>query len=132
MSRTFVTIDREKLLEVLRMFLQEDKIRLIRLLMSDTTLSLRVGHQVLQSFDSNTDLANHPAIPSDLLRQIIVYAGDADFICRDPALVPLIQTHTPEVLVHWSLQMIASKTERARLRRSTTPASPDPRARAEE
>ncbi|RLN88747.1 hypothetical protein BBJ28_00020055 [Nothophytophthora sp. Chile5] len=154
LSRAFDTIDREKLLGVLETFLQEDDLRLIRLLLSDTTLSLRVGSQVLQPFDSNTgtpqgdslspvlfviylevamrDLASHPAMPPDLLQQMIVYADDADFICRDPALVELIQVHAPEVLARWSLQMNTSKTEHTQLQRCVTPASTDPHARAEE
>ncbi|EGZ23987.1 hypothetical protein PHYSODRAFT_478211, partial [Phytophthora sojae] len=53
-SRAFDTIDRTKLLKVLQQFLHDDKIRLIRLLLSDTTLSLRIGHQILQPFGSNT------------------------------------------------------------------------------
>ncbi|EGZ20470.1 hypothetical protein PHYSODRAFT_376366, partial [Phytophthora sojae] len=53
-SRAFDTIDRAKLLKVLQQFLHDDEIRLIRLLLSDTTLSLRIGHQILQPFGSNT------------------------------------------------------------------------------
>ncbi|ETN20657.1 hypothetical protein PPTG_03615 [Phytophthora nicotianae INRA-310] len=63
---------------------------------------------------------------------MIVYANDADFICRDPALVDPIKTHAPAVLERWSLQMNASKTELTTLPRCVTPASTDPKARAKE
>ncbi|KUF92771.1 Very-long-chain enoyl-CoA reductase [Phytophthora nicotianae] len=54
LSRAFDTIDRAKLLEVLRTFLPDDEIRLIQLLLSNTTLSLRVGKNSLSPFHSNT------------------------------------------------------------------------------
>eukprot|EP00644_Phytophthora_capsici_P018804 jgi/Phyca11/537836/estExt2_fgenesh1_pg.C_PHYCAscaffold_2690001 len=55
LSRAFDTIDRHKLLAVLESFLPEDEIRLIRLLLSKTTLSLRSGHTTLRPFESNTE-----------------------------------------------------------------------------
>ncbi|POM69335.1 Hypothetical protein PHPALM_14383 [Phytophthora palmivora] len=53
LSLAFDNNDREKVLEVLRIFLHYDELRLIRLRLSATTLSLRVGNQVLRSFNSN-------------------------------------------------------------------------------
>ncbi|GMF35540.1 unnamed protein product [Phytophthora fragariaefolia] len=118
LARAFDTIDREKLLDVLRTFLEDDDIRLIKLLLVDTTLSLRTRSTTLPPFCSNIgtpqgdslspvlfvvyldaafrDLADHIAVPRNLLEQMIVYADNADFICRDPELAQRIQTEAPE------------------------------------
>ncbi|EGZ09592.1 hypothetical protein PHYSODRAFT_523092 [Phytophthora sojae] len=50
LSRAFDTIDRHKLLEVLRTFLTDDDVRLIRLLLANTTLALRSGRRTLDPF----------------------------------------------------------------------------------
>ncbi|KAJ8554763.1 hypothetical protein ON010_g9719 [Phytophthora cinnamomi] len=143
LSRAFDTIDREKLLDVLETFLQEDEIRLIKLLLADSTLSLRTGSKTLQPFISNIgtpqgdslspvlfviyleaalrDLASHLAVPRNLLEKMVVYADDADFICRDPKLAERIQQEAPSVLQRWSLTMNESKTELTILQRFVGP-----------
>ncbi|KAE9340453.1 hypothetical protein PR003_g10484 [Phytophthora rubi] len=50
-----------------------------------------------------------------------VYADDADFICRDPAIVQVILATAPEILARWSLTMNIFKTEITELRRNTRP-----------
>ncbi|OWY99204.1 hypothetical protein PHMEG_00029841 [Phytophthora megakarya] len=57
------------------------------------------------------DLAQHSEMPPHLLEQKIVYADDADFICRKCGLGDLIRLHAPAVLSRWSLQMNSTKTE---------------------
>uniref|UniRef100_A0AAV1UI08 Reverse transcriptase domain-containing protein n=1 Tax=Peronospora matthiolae TaxID=2874970 RepID=A0AAV1UI08_9STRA len=47
LSRAFDTVNREKLLSVLEPLLDDDEIRLIRLLLRDTMLSLRLGNRQL-------------------------------------------------------------------------------------
>ncbi|KAG2771040.1 hypothetical protein PC129_g21327 [Phytophthora cactorum] len=42
---------------------------------------------------------------------MIVFADDADFICRDPAIVAKIEADAPAILARWSLVMNTSKTE---------------------
>ncbi|POM68592.1 LOW QUALITY PROTEIN: RxLR effector candidate protein [Phytophthora palmivora] len=75
MSRAFDTIDRDKLLSVLRTFLNNDEIRLICLLLQDTTLALRNGRHVLSPFISNTEaslrnLANELDLPRSILQDM--------------------------------------------------------------
>ncbi|EGZ29729.1 hypothetical protein PHYSODRAFT_418173, partial [Phytophthora sojae] len=53
LSRAFDTIDRVKLVEVLQTFLHNDEVRLIKVLLADTKLSLRSGSKAQHSFDSN-------------------------------------------------------------------------------
>lgn len=143
LSWAFDTVDRHKLLAVLESFLPEDEIRLIRLLLSKTMLSLRSGHTTLRPFESNTgtpqgdslspilfviyleaalrDVARELQVPYDILEQMVVYVVDADFICRDPATILNILDNAPAVLARWSLQMNVSKTEIAQLQRHVCP-----------
>ena len=54
LSCAFDTSNREKLLFVLKTLLDDYEIRLIRLLLRDTMLSLRLGNRLLSPFESNT------------------------------------------------------------------------------
>lgn len=105
---------------MLQTFLQDDEVRLIRLLLSHTTLPLRSSNQALDPFESNVgtpqgdslspvlstiyleaalrDLSGALDVPHNLLQQMIVYADDADFICTDPSVVQLIQDQAPAIL----------------------------------
>ncbi|OWZ09125.1 RxLR effector protein [Phytophthora megakarya] len=120
LSRAFDTVNRDKLLSVLKPILDDDEIRLIRLLLRDTMLSLRFGNHLLSPFESNTDLANQIDVPHDLLADMIVYADDADFICQSAEIATLIETEAPAILAKWSLQMNTSKTEHTIVHRSPT------------
>ncbi|POM60030.1 EndonucleaseReverse transcriptase [Phytophthora palmivora] len=95
MSRAFDTIDHDKLLSVLRTFLTDDEIRLICLLLQDTTFALWNERHVLSPFMNNTgtpqgdslspvlfvvyleaalrDLANELDLPRSILQHMIVY-----------------------------------------------------------
>ena len=54
MSAAFDTVDREKLLNILESILDEDKIRIIQFLLSNTSISIRVnGVSKLMPFISN-------------------------------------------------------------------------------
>ena len=54
LSRAFDTVDRDKLLSVLKPLLDDDEIRLIRLLLQATMLSLRLSIRLFFTFESNT------------------------------------------------------------------------------
>ncbi|UIZ23662.1 hypothetical protein KXD40_007818 [Peronospora effusa] len=121
--RAFDTVNRDKLLSVLKPLLDDDETRLIRLLLRETMLSLRLGSRLFSPFESNTalrDLAGQLDVPHDLLADMIVYADDADFICQSADIATLIETEAPAVLAKWSLQMNTSKTEHTIVHRSTT------------
>ncbi|RQM13383.1 hypothetical protein DD237_006674 [Peronospora effusa] len=96
--RAFDTVNRYKLISVLKTILDDDEIRLIRLLLRDTMLSLRLGKCLLSPFESNTgtpqgdslspvlfvvyleaalrDLAGQLDVPHDLLADMIVFSTD--------------------------------------------------------
>ena len=54
LSRAFDTVDRDKLLSVLKPLVDDDEILLIRLLLRDTMLSLRLGSRLSSPFEINT------------------------------------------------------------------------------
>ena len=53
MSSAFDTIHRHKLIEELEKFLEEDEIRMIRLLISNTTITVRTNEVMSEPFTSN-------------------------------------------------------------------------------
>ncbi|POM67071.1 RxLR effector candidate protein [Phytophthora palmivora] len=142
MSRSFDTIDRAKCMDVLRSFLDKDEVRLMQLLLADTTLSLRSGSTTLNPFTSNLgtpqgdslspvlfivyleaalrDLSDSLDIGYALLDDMIVYADDADFVCRTVEDTAFIQDQAPAILARWSLAMNSSKTELTTVARAST------------
>ena len=54
MSNAFDTIRRSTLIETLQSFLEEDEVRMIRVLLSNTTLEIKTNNIPTQSFTSNT------------------------------------------------------------------------------
>ena len=105
---------------MLKTLLDDDEIRLFRLLLRDTMLSLLIGNHLLSPFEGNTetsqcdslspvlfvvylkaalrDLANQLDVPYDLLANMIVYADDADFVCQRAEIVTLIETKASEMV----------------------------------
>ncbi|KAG6623384.1 putative EndonucleaseReverse transcriptase [Phytophthora cinnamomi] len=153
LSRAFDTIDRAKLMDVLRSFLDDDEVRLIQLLLADTTLSLRSGSTTLNPFTSNLgtpqgdslspvlfivyleaalrDLADSLDVGRAFLDDMIVYADDADFVCRTVEATAFIQDQAPAILARWSLAMNPSKTELTTVARAST-STPTRHVRAQE
>ncbi|KAJ8524821.1 hypothetical protein ON010_g16295 [Phytophthora cinnamomi] len=145
LSRAFDIVNRDKLLSVLEDIVDNDELRLIRLLLQDTSLALRFGNTLLSPFESNAgtpqgdslspvlfvvylgaalrDLASKIDVPHDLLADMIVYADDADFICQHADIAKLIEDQAPAVLSNWSLQMNTSKTEHTIVNRCPTACS---------
>ena len=105
---------------MLKTLLDDDEIRLFRLLLRDTMLSLLIGNHLLSPFEGNTetsqcdslspvlfviyleaalrDLANQVDVPHNLFADMIVYADDADYVCRSAEIDTLIETEAPSVL----------------------------------
>ena len=102
MSSAFDTIDRELLLNILEQILGEDELRLIRFLLSDTHISLKVkGATIKQPFLSNVGTPQGDSLSpvlfilyleaalreirdlhdrEDLIPSEVAYADDVDFI----------------------------------------------------
>ena len=53
MVSAFDTINRTKLIEILESFLREDEIRIIRILLSNTTLHIKSSSNISNPFDTN-------------------------------------------------------------------------------
>ena len=53
MTLAFDTIKRTKLIEILESFLREDEIRIIRILLSNTTLDIKSSSNISNPFDEN-------------------------------------------------------------------------------
>ncbi|OWZ15846.1 RxLR effector protein [Phytophthora megakarya] len=104
LSRAFDSIDRAKLVAVLRTFLDDDEVRLVQLLLADTTLSLRSGLATLNPVTNSLgtaqgdslsrvlfivyleaalrDLTRSLDVGRTFLNDMIIYSDDADFVCR--------------------------------------------------
>ena len=117
MSSAFDTIRREKLIEILKSFLDEDEVRIIRLLSSNTTLGIRMNNVETEPFTSNIGSPQGDGISGVLfdiyfeasLRKIrerlnlsnitsktnlpeeAIYADDADFITIDEQRRKILQ-----------------------------------------
>ena len=52
-SSAFGTIDREELLQILELILEEDEIKMCRLLLSETSTTLHFGKDFTESFETN-------------------------------------------------------------------------------
>ena len=53
MSSPFDTIRREQLIGILKRFLEEDEVRMIQLLLSNTTLDIRINNADTEPYASN-------------------------------------------------------------------------------
>ena len=132
-SKAFDTIDRGKLIEILKTFLNDDEVRMISILLADTSLQLKFEDTEFEPFDTNIgvpqgdslspilftiyleyvlrELAKKLAMPHDLLQRTIAYADDCDFRSDDLNTIERILELAPEVFAEWSLKMNVAKTE---------------------
>ena len=133
LSRAFDTIDRMKLLEILRDFLSLDEIRMVALLLRDTTMQLRFNQVLYKAFETNIgitqgdglspllfniyleaairDLAKCLNLEEELVKVLVAYADDADFRTEHIYLIDLLEAKAPAILKKWNLQMNLSKSE---------------------
>ena len=142
MSSAFDTIDRQTLLDILREIVEEDELRIIRFLLSDTIINTRInGATKEKPFESNIEspqgdslspvlfsiyLENAlkevrtilPRPTSDFEKTLpteIVYADDVDFIGLEFADIAEVQ----KTLKKYNLLVNADKTEQTTLSRSS-------------
>ena len=142
MSSAFDTIDRQTLLDILREIVEEDELRIIRFLLSDTIINTRInGSTKEKPFESNIGspqgdslspvlfsiyLENAlkevrtilPRPTSDFEKNLpteIVYADDVDFIGSEFADIAEVQ----KTLKKYNLLVNADKTEQTTLSRSS-------------
>ena len=138
LSRAFDTIHRDKLLDILQTFLGESEMRIIRLLLADTSLEPRLSTGECHAFatsigtpqgdslspvlftvyleaalqDLRSRLPMRPQTDANLLLDV-EYADDTDFISTSHLFLDDIERIAPGCLAEWSLTINASKTERS-------------------
>ena len=140
MSSAFDTIKREKLLEILSSFLNSDEIRMIRLLLSNTTLKIKLNNVNTEPFESNIGSPQGDALSGTLFNiyfehalsnvrsffnvdetltypQEAIYADDADFITTDKQKQEDLKSHIKDILLEDNLKVNESKTEETTLER---------------
>ena len=66
MSSAFDTIRRKKLIEILQTFLEEDEIRIIQYLLSNTTLEIKMANVETEQFSSNIGAPQGDALSGTL------------------------------------------------------------------
>ena len=140
MSSAFDTINRQKLITVLETFLADDDVRIIRVLLSNTSLSLRVNNETTSvdtiigtpQGDSLSPVLFviyleaalrelRPLLPTiDIPPNELAYADDVDFIfpTREIAenALPIIVT----TLKKWNLLVNESKTDYTTISKEST------------
>ena len=135
LSRAFDTIRRDKLLDT---FLGESEMRMIRLLLTDTSLEARLSTGDCHAFatsigtpqgdslspvlftvyleaalrDLRSRLPTRPLADANLPLDV-EYADDTDFISTSRLFLDDIERIAPACLAEWSLTINASKTERS-------------------
>ncbi|XP_065180063.1 uncharacterized protein LOC135810501 [Sycon ciliatum] len=142
MSQAFDTISREKLLTVVNCIVKEDEVRLIRVLLSNTSLSVLACKQQSSEFETTIGTPQGdclspvlfviylesalrdlratlpPRPPADeLLPEEVIYADDTDFLSSSRTWLDSISPSITEVLSEWHLKVNEEKTEQTTLRR---------------
>jgi len=136
MSRAFDTLDREKLMNVMRTITDDDQVRLIALLLANTTLAVKVGKERAEPFsntigtpqgdglspvlftcyleaairEAKSKLPPRPEEDADMPHDTR-YADDVNFYSTS---MPWLQTSLPIIaatLEGWSLVVNTQKTE---------------------
>ena len=138
LSRAFDTIRRDKLLDKLQTFLGKSEMRIIRLLLADTSLEPRLSTGECHAFatsigmpqgdslspvlftvyleaalrDLRSHLPTRPQTDANLPLDV-EYADDTDFISSSRLFLDDIERIAPACLAEWSLTINAFKTERS-------------------
>jgi len=141
MSRAFDTIRRDRLMQILETFLDDSELRMIRLLLADTTLEPRLAKGSCAMFNTTIGTPQGDSLSPVLfivyleaaLRDLrlmlpqrpqtdinlpldIAYADDVDFVSHSRAFLSQVRSIAPSCLRHWFLFVNESKTERTSMR----------------
>ena len=108
MSAAFDTIDRATLLNILETIIEQDELRLVRFLLSNTCLNIRIGGTKKEKkFTSNIGTPQGDSLSPILFVVYLENADDVDFIARERIDVTQIQ----RVLKRYNLEVHVDKTE---------------------
>jgi exonuclease III len=139
LSKAFDCIDRTKLMNVVSSIVSEDNYRIIKYLMSETTLQARIRNKSGNSFSTSIGTPQGDGL-SPLLFVVYLeaalrsfrlapnlnfrfdetaYADDQDFICANQESNEIIINTLPAYLQDWNLQVNKDKTERHRIHRES-------------
>ena len=145
MSRAFDTIRRDKLLTVLETFVNDSELRIIRMLLAETTLQPRLKRGKGSTFattigtpqgdslspvlfviyleaalrDLRHNLPQRP--PEDInMPHYIAYADDVDFISNSNVFLNEVQRLAPGCLLQWHININEFKTEHTNIHRRNT------------
>ena len=98
MSKALDTISRDKLLEIVSSFLEEDEVRLIRCLLADTYLRVRVGCELSESFQYTNGMPQGDSLSPVLF---VIYLEAPLCIIRDKSPPrPATDTHLPSEIAY--------------------------------
>ena len=153
MSRAFDTIDRAKLVQILKdeVQLEEDEIRMCQSLLADTNLKVKLGEAVSKPFETTIGTPQgdglspilfaiylesalrqvrakatemHPRPTEDKeLPQEALYADDSDVVSTSPSFLQFLEALIPPTIGQFKLQANAAKWERTMLTTSANDAS---------
>ena len=144
MSSAFDTIKRDKLIEIVSTFLDEDEIRMIRFLLTNTSLEIKMNDIETQPFESNIGSPQGDGLSGTLfnvyfehvLRKLRlqlqqnnsientkrpdepIYADDADFLTTDLQRDIKLNRIVKNVLLEDNLKVNETKTEHTTIERT--------------
>ena len=143
MSSAFDTIKRDKLIEIVSTFLDEDETRMVRFLLTNATLEIKMNNLETQPFESNIGSPQGDGLSGTLfniyfehvLRKLrsqlqqkdstqhtelpieLIYADDADFLTNNVQKDRKLNCIVKEVLLEVNLKVNETKTEHTTIER---------------
>ena len=122
LSCAFDTIRQEKLLSVLHKFLDTDNVRIIRLLLSETNITVRVDDALSAAFNTTVGTPQGDSLLPVLFIVYLevaeaIYADDTDFISTNHEYLSKVNEIAPATLGKWFLYVNVDKIERTNIKR---------------
>jgi hypothetical protein len=143
LSRAFDTLMRQRMQDGLRNIIDEDSLRMVSVLLDQTTLQAKVGRALSSPFETNIGAPQGDSLSPVLfiiylelaMREIraacprpiedqslpneIIYADDTDFISTSCQVIEEIEPTAKIILGEHNLSMNTDKTERTTLKRES-------------